>query len=315
MKKCKKSLVAIFCVIFAIVTATVAYAKVFIPEYPTNLPEMDPSEISIPVSAVQAFSEAGIVPTAKSAEPAKTKQEIYDRMLNSVDYFDTVTVCFDLKTAADEPAFTCEIDSNLLTGETYEATTSLDAGANMVNSDLTDIERYSDGEYVTDYFNDEKTYMVVESVGPRLLSEQEIAEDQPRAFIGSNDKQPCYIYRSDPTNSVWGSYCLFPQAQTFGFLTNFELWDIKNTETYLDRECLVLCGQSNRSYKEKTGVSRFTMYVDSQTGIILKQEGFDEAGDVVRYLTVNSISIDGPATYATSRHDMSKYADYTKLDY
>lgn len=314
MKKVKRLLIFVFCIAIVLGCATIAYAKIFLPEYPTNLPEMDPSKISIPISDVQPFSEAETELTAKDAEPAKTKQEIYDRMLNSVDFFDTVTVCFDLKIAADDPAVTCEIDTNLITGETYEASTPLDAGANRVNRSLASIERYSDGEYVTDYFNDDKTYRIVQSVEPRLFSEQEIPEGQPRAFMGSNDRQPSYIYRDDPTNSVWGSFCLFPQGLTFGYLTDFDLWDIEGTETYLDRECLILSGQSNGSYKRKTGVNTFTMYVDSQTGILLKQIGFNEKGEVVRYLTVNSISIDGPTTYATSRHDMSKYADYTKLD-
>lgn len=315
MKKTQKCLVAIFCVAFAVVCATVAYAIAVVPEYPTNLPEMDPSTISPQLSSIQTFSDAGTVPTAKAAEPAKTKQEIYERMLNSVDYFDTVAVCFDLKTATDDPGITCEIDTNLLTGETYEADTSLDAGADMVNRNLASIERYSDGEYVTDYFNDDKTYRVAHSVEPRLLNELELPEGQPRAFIGSNDKQPCYIYRADPTNSVWGSYCLFPQGLTFGFLTDFELWDIEGTETYLDRECLILSGQSNGSYKRKTGVSSFTMYVDSQTGILLKLEGLNESGNTAFSMTVNAISIDGPMTYSMCSPDMSKYADYTKLDY
>lgn len=315
MKKVQKYLIITLCLVIAITGVTVAYAKALLPEYPTNLPEMDPQKISLPISSVNPLSEIDKVPSAKTTEPAKTKQEIYERMLNSVDYFNTVTVCFDLKMSADEPAITCEIDTNLITGETYEASTSLDAGADRVNRSLASIERYSDGEYVTDYFNDDKTYRIVQSVEPRLLKEQEIPEGQPRAFIGSNDKQPSYIYRADPTNSVWGSFCLFPQGLTFGYLTDFDLWDIKGTETYLDRECLVLSGQSNGSYKRKTGVNTFTMYVDSQTGILLKQEGWDESGNIVRSMTVNAISVDGPMTYSMSSHDMSKYADYTKLDY
>ena len=145
------------------------------------------------------------------------------------------------------------------------------------------------------------------------MEEEEISSSQPRAFLSTRDETPCYVYRADPTNSVYGSYCLFPQGLTFGFLTDFDLWDITENIIYMNRECLVIDGQTTESYNKKMGTDSFTMYVDSQTGILLKMECMDSAGNIVRYMTVNSVSIDEPVPYKASDLDMSKYEGYTKI--
>ena len=316
MKRNHRFVAIILAVLCVLAGSVYAYARYNTPEYPMGLPVLDPNEVNYLVPSQQADKaekNVSLVSAAKSVSPAETKDEIYDRMLNSVDYYDVAEVCFDL-TDLDGLAITCQIETDLRSGQAYEAVAPLIEGYETINSDYSDIESYADGTWVTDYFNKERTYSVSRPVTVRRMSEDEIAADQPRAFIGANDNMPNYVYSADPTNTIYGSNCLFPQGITFGYLADFELWDITGHESYLDRDCLVLSGQTTGSYDKKTGVSSFTMYVDSQTGILLKLSGLNESGNVARSMTVNSISIDGPTAYSTSRHDMSKYADYTKLD-
>lgn len=331
----KRFLVVLFAVMCVLAGSVCAYAIWLAPEYPRGLPELDPNQVGYKIASAymetsrdtsdasaaneETAQDTNDVPAAKAAAPAATKEEIYDRMLNSVDYFDAAEVYFDI-IDSDGRSFSCQIETDLRTGQAYEAVTLLSFGEETFDGTVPDIESYADGSCVTEYynterFNTEKTYRVSHPVVTRRMREEELPADQPRAFIGTDDNIPNYIYRADSTNTAYGSSCLFPQGMTFGFLADFELWDITGHENYLDRDCLVLSGQTTGSYGRKTGASTFTMYVDSQTGILLKLSGLDEYGNVARAITVNSILIDGPATSSISQRDMEKYADYTELDY
>lgn len=315
MKKKYRVLSVVLATICILSSSIVVYAVHNAPQYPEGLPEMGLDKTTYAASPSQETTTlSDIGPVAKSAEPAQTKEEIYDRMLNSVDYYNTAEVCFDLFDNCGL-GLTCQIETNLLTGESYEAVAPLSAGAKEVDSNLSDIESYADGALVTAYYNTNRTYAVSHPVVARRMCEDELDESQPRAFINSEDEMPCYVYRADSTNTTYGSNCLFPQGITFGYLSDFNLWEIEGSETYLDRDCLVISGITTGSYKTKTGVSTFTMYVDSKTGILLKLKGLAESGNIARSMTVNAISVDGPMTYSMCSPDMSKYADYTKLDY
>lgn len=195
-----------------------------------------------------------------------------------------------------------------------EDTVPLSKDGREVDISLAEIESYSDGEYVTNYYNNEKKYCVMYPSRERMLCEQELPEDMPRVFMETGNDVPSYINRTDPTNTVFGSYCLFPQGFTFGFLTDFNLWEIDGNTQYLDRDCIMLSGWATGSYGEKLGVQTFSMFVDRTTGILLKLEGKDQRGEITTYMTVNSISIDGPVAQEMDQHDMSKYEDYTEIN-
>lgn len=315
MLKFKKILAMCTCALIIVSCSFVAYAKFFVPTFPSGLPEMDPQELNFDIPhSISDNKNDDSIPVAKVVSPATTKEEIFDRMLNSVDYFNTAEVCFDLLMSHIEDQVTCKIETNLLTGESYETTIPLTAGALSIDSNLANIESYSDGKNVTNYYNLDKKYCVMHPTIKRKLCEQEIPEDIPRAFIGTDDNMPNYINRADPTNTVFGSYCLFPQGLTFGFLTDFTLWNIDGSKKYLDRDCLLLSGITTESYREKLDVETFSMWVDSTTGILLKLEGRDQHGEITTYMTVNSISIDGPVAQEMDQHDMSKYEDYTEIN-
>ncbi|WP_304433308.1 hypothetical protein [Acutalibacter muris] len=320
MKKWKKALMMCVVAMLIISLSIIAYAKFAVPTFPSNLPELNPHELDFDVPQTLSNNESNIndesdisVPMAKDALPISTKEEVFDRMLNSIDYFNTAQICFDLLMSPVEEPITCIIETNLVTGESYEATVPLIAGAASIDGALAEVETYSDGDNITNYYNKKKEYCVMFPAAKRMLCEQELPKDLPRAFIGTDDNMPNYINRVDSTNTTFGSYCLFPQGLTFGFLTDFSLWNIDGNEKYLDRDCLALSGNATESYGQKLNIETFSMLVDSTTGILLKLEGRNQRGEITAYMTVNSIVVDGPATQAMGEHDMSKYTDYTEI--
>ncbi len=62
------------------------------------------------------------------------------------------------------------------------------------------------------------------------------------------------------------------------------------------------------SYAEQIGAETFNMYVDKETGILLKLEACDANGKVVSSVAVSEIAVDVPVT---QEYDMSRYSGYT----
>ena len=198
MKKLSKILAIIFVVCALLIGAVAVQANYLVPEFPTDLPEIDSDEIVLDVSTYS-------VPIAKEANSVTTKEELFERMLNSVDYFNTAEVCFDLLMPNTDEQMTCYIETNLLTGESYETTVPLNKEEQEIDINSAEIESYSDGEYVTNYYNNEKKYCIMYPSRERMLCEQELPENLPRVFMGTGDDVPSYINRADPTNTVFGS--------------------------------------------------------------------------------------------------------------
>lgn len=338
MKNQKKWIAAILCtaavgagVFWAGSQGYIATASPNPPEFPSNLPVADPDQphykeevemAETPASetpdGVQAFSDQPEgtptpAPTAIPAELATTKEEIYHRMLNSVDYFDAAKVCFDTESSKVDTPTTHYIETNLLTARSYETYTPMDAGATEIDQSKVDIEGISDGNYKYLFYRHNKTFSMDGYPSTRILEKDELVEDSPRAF--SDGSTPYYVNRSDPTNAAFSGDSLFPQGFTFGFLTDFNLWDIDGMTEYLGRDCVEISGTANASYSAKMNVKTFSMVVDRATGILMKLEGLDKEGEPSCHIQVNSLVLDDPNTCAGLDELLPEYADYMEMEY
>ena len=92
-----------------------------------------------------------------------------------------------------------------------------------------------------------------------------------------------------------------------------DLWEVTESLQYCGRDCYSVEGTVNDSYSAQIGAETFMMYVDKETGILLKLEACDANGDVVSSMVVSEISIDAPQTRSAFVYDMSKYEGYTEL--
>ncbi|MCD7729907.1 MAG: hypothetical protein LUI05_00205 [Oscillospiraceae bacterium] len=94
------------------------------------------------------------------------------------------------------------------------------------------------------------------------------------------------------TNVDDASICLFPQEMAFGFLLDFDLWEIDGSESYEGRDCVVLSGETNADYGKKIGDERFAFYVDKQTGTLLEYVGYNANGEISDYMGSSNIRFD-----------------------
>ena len=302
MKNTKKVFIVLFVVLLAVIGSVSAWAvSAKRQTFPTGLPVLTDEE------AAQARAKINA-----KADSLETQEGLFNRMLNSPDYFDTAAVCFDLLEPHMTESKTVSCEVNFVTGESYESVEPV-SSAVKVERGLPSVELYSNGEEVTTYDNMEKTYYMRPAFD-RLSEEEELGKNALRVYVNQADEEsgtPTYVYRQDPTNTVMGgSYCLFPQGLAFGYLTDFSLWEITGSTEYLGRECLELSGTTTASYAEKMDAETFTMCVDKATGILLKYEAKDKDGAVTSGMNVKEISVDSPKAIRAAKKSQEKYKDY-----
>lgn len=242
------------------------------------------------------------------------KDEIWHKMLNSIDYYSSVSGKMFYAINPDNE--TCiEYQSNLDEATAYTSVSEVNVSdiAVLVDENLSeyddkntfDIEVFTDGNSTITLNNldhtavrDEYAVFTRENSGP--------IDDSDRVTV-EEDGMPGYYYRCDVTNTYIASISLFPQEMAFGFLTDYELWDIDGIEEYVGRECYVISGKTSDDYKRKIGVEKFTFYVDCETGVLLKYIGYDETQNIYAYIVTDNIQF-GNKTADVYKPDITNYA-------
>lgn len=240
------------------------------------------------------------------------KDEIIYKMLNSIDYFNTATVEFSALFPSFSVAQDYYIETNIDTGVSHQICSD-----NFVETrdavSAKAYETYSDGKVVREYNNMERSVRTLRTVEERRTLAEEWPGIEERYYIDENEA-PHYRYRGNPTNADMAGECLFPQVAAFAYLVDKSLWSVVKSLEYCERECYFIEGTVRDSYSEQIGADTFMMYVDKETGVLLKLEAYDSHGNIVSSMVVSSISIDEPMTRDSFTYDMSKYESYTDLD-
>lgn len=197
------------------------------------------------------------------------KSYLYHMMLNSVDHIQTAQGTVIDGIAINEP---CTIDFQ------------------------TDIRRQCSHEVITvngkpvqEFFvSDEVKYRVDLNTKTYMESRKEMQEDM---LLSDNDRvlilddgEYLVINRPDKSNlNASHSFCLYPQSYAMSRLDDFDTWNISDVTSLLDRACAVIEG----TYRE----CPFKMYVDINTGILLKYEVYDENNVKTAYIETTSITL------------------------
>lgn len=245
-----------------------------------------------------------------------TQDSIYDRMLNSVDYFNAADVTFHvLEPSIPEPKIVT-IETNLNDSTAHQTVLAYKNQADLDNRNTAaeNVEDFCDGEYVIQFNHTDKSYFVKGTALKRTEPEEEYSATESRYFL-DNDGIANYQYRINSTNADMASYCLTPQELAFGLLTDKSLWEISGTQQYQGRAAVVLKGTATEAYGAQLNIAEFELIVDIETGILLKYEGINEYGEVTSYTEVTALRIDAPAVepdYTVA--PLAEYADYTELD-
>lgn len=255
-------------------------------------------EVEIPFTAELPGRERSAPVSFESAQ-----EEVYYKMLNSMDYFTTARVSFTevLPGFDEELAYTLE--TNLETSIAHQTLT-------RSNDPDFSQETYADGATVWEYDNQAKRGSSSGGVEKRRTLEEEWPGITERYYIDENG-DPNYCYRGNPTNVSGAGECLLPQTWAFGLLPEKDLWVIEGSLEYCGRQCYDIVGTVRDSYAAQIGAGQFRMYVDQETGILLMLDAWNDQGSACS-VTVTEITVDDPSICTAFDYDMSAYQGYTQ---
>lgn len=226
------------------------------------------------------------------------KINIYNKMLNTVDLIDRITVKMETSMLG---AGKSEIiyDVNIADGVSYQSVTK--------NGLIAD-ETFSDGDKMV--FVDHTNRLVCENYLPTYTRDDTPYIPLAERIVTGEDGLPCYFYRRNVTNCPLASYCIVPQELTFSYLKDFDLWQIENENAeYLGRDCIVISGKPSPYIGEKHTMDSFTLKVDKETGIILSLET-TKNGIVVDYMRV--ISYNSGSEDEIRKYDEKRFSSFNK---
>lgn len=239
------------------------------------------------------------------------KNDIYHMMLNSIDYYDKVSGTIYFPTGDINLVNSVQFQSVLSETTAYSHYSQVYAD-NISNYSMESIS--SEAEEIENLIYDEEEYCNAdESVSMNLIEKSYTTKvgdaisldcvceipDNERITI-AEDGEPCYNYRTNPTNVPEASICIFPQEMAFGFLADQELWDIDGIEEIDGNKGYHIIGTTTKEYGNKINVSSFEFVVDTDTGVLLKYVGYDSNGEISDYMYTENIKFEDNANSVKS---------------
>ena len=282
-------------------------------------PEEIPSEIEndIPVETI-------FVPQAPIEYDLTTKEGIYGKMLNSVDYFDKAfVVVIEMETAEENLITVMNLWADVTTGQSLEYVKRDDIMEENGIPDLIALNRpplveedeyyghftdYCDGSSVYAINPDEKTYRLsscspisrrddspidAEAVRQWFLETHQQENDEQQNYVRFEETEEV-IFRHDATSSRVGAKWLQPYSFAMYALSDFDKWELGGKVGYIGRECIEIAGDAY-GYNWYPEGSTFTAYIDEETGCLLRNVVYDADGNLVDWQVTMAISFDEEA--------------------
>ncbi len=245
----------------------------------------------------EAATEEQTNPTAENSSAALTKEEIYNKMLNSVDYYNKASGTFIVYGNMTGSVIEFETDienSKAYCRETEISITNPDemaSGIDIVEGEFpsgyipSDRIVYCDGENIHDI--NESTKQIYSQTEKAVTLEESRNNTEK---IMSLYVDAIFSNRRDATNTVYAEPYLFPQVMAVRHLPDFSKWEILRTETYAGRTCTVICNNNTGEvYPDGNSV---TMYIDNETGVLLYYRIEDKASNLQGCMITDYIAFD-----------------------
>ena len=248
----------------------------------------------------------------RNLDSENTKAYLYDRMCNSIDYFDTIKATYYCLDNSLIPYYvTYAIRKNdieiqaldlyfneaggFVSGDFYDGhyienfqgeaenitTASIKDQSNQDDTLARKIAGIrNDGSLMAEYTGNPymgKSYQDYTSIRSLDFSSLIDSRNRIREENISGEMEPVYYPRTNLC-CVFGSEQYFPQNKAMGYMHDFENWRIKEITTLLGRECYVISGETHDDYSIKTDTVNYEMWVDGKTGVLLQLRCYNESG-------------------------------------
>ncbi len=245
------------------------------------------------------FSDKAMVENELTSETFEDpKVDIFNKMLNTIDNFDYLSLTLETS-MLDNDKTSIEFQINIADGLSYESVNENGCtvretyckDSNMIYVD--NREKIFIENYLPAYDRNDTPYI---KLADRITTEE--------------DGLPCYYYRRNITNCPLASYSIVPQELAFGYLKDFDNWEIvDNGCEHLGRNCVVIEGKTTPYFDEKHGADKFTMVVDIETGILMSFEGYKN-GTISSYIKVTYCNFE--KDLSVKQFDINNYSFYKR---
>lgn len=216
------------------------------------------------------------------------KEEIQNKMVNSIDYFNKAkgTYTFSSKTLD----VVNNVDFQVELGDKSMSYTKLKVTDNFKEKI---IERKYNGDEILYLDQINKKYKKFADGNKEGRNKDSKLKGTPakERYIKENGKIVGVHHRKDPSFMTIASEVLFNQNIALGYLNDYSKWNIVDETNYLGFDAVVINGTLDDYYQVKHKAVTFTLWVDKNTGILLKNEEYDNNGDVVDSLIVNKLKL------------------------
>lgn len=210
-----------------------------------------------------------------------TKDELHNKMGNSIDYFDSAEGSF-IRTDNNLPDGGYKVEYKIRMKEDPASYQKV-----IYNSGFT-CEMVFDGDSMTQLNENDKTYArgkVEKGIVKPVSSEM-------KERYSTNEKgETVYMYKYDPSLMTYAKESLFNQESILGMLEDYNKWAIIGTEKYQGFDVYIIDGKFNNDYAKRYNSTRFKWWVEKNTGILLKEEWYNKSGDVVAKLETISLKL------------------------
>ncbi|WP_159883298.1 LolA-like protein [Paenibacillus puerhi] len=119
----------------------------------------------------------------------------------------------------------------------------------------------------------------------------QINKSEPRYYKDENEENH-FVYRGDPAVADQASDVALPQAYAFWLYTSVPT--ITGEDNLFDRNTAIVEGDLEKGLAEKRKATRYKMWVDTETGVLLKLIETNSKNEVVNTLEVTSIEFNKP---------------------
>lgn len=207
-----------------------------------------------------------------------TKEGIYQKMLNSIYYYDKVSGELVLSTENSTDSLIIDFESDLEKSLSYSNSEKVKV--------LFDNDNYIRENELFTYCDGNKIYKVDTL---NKTTEMYGYATKRSEMTDTNDNPARY---SDVTNLPYVSTALMPRLSVLELIKNSENWMISGTEIYLDRECTIITGDNKKVYADEHDILSYWLCVDNKTGVILKYFDSVLSGEYQHVMLMRNIAFD-----------------------
>lgn len=254
------------------------------------------SSSAVPDSREHEFEQTGFTDAdrrnvAELSQHSDPKNYIYDRMLNTEDFYKTLTGKYHRAYRCMDDDYTVEyqivngpkhLSYEIYNGEGNAQDVSYCDGSTIKVVAKGGKIQSGKGELVRSNCMDpnaEKFNFV-----PLVKATSRIKTD--------SSKINTYFYRADLNALNHSRESVVPQERAFGYLSDFSKWSIAGQETVAGRNSFKIEGKLTGEYAKKLKAYTYTLWVDPETGILLKYKNYGKNGQETDSLETLQISVD-----------------------